>query len=186
MVAAAAMILAGVVHLAIFRQHWEHAPAHGLFFVVTGIAQVTWSVAYSRSRSPFLASAGFIISLTLVAFWTVTRFVRTPFGHGPEEVDLAGVVTAASETICLVALAASMTAATLARPRPQARRLILGLVVASLVFTGLTYSVAIAAEPLLPGLTSVEEVEHEETPEAEHDDHSSLPFFRTVESHSRS
>lgn len=32
--------LAGIIHLWIIPEHWEHAPAHGLFFLGVGIAQI--------------------------------------------------------------------------------------------------------------------------------------------------
>jgi hypothetical protein len=170
MVAAVAMFLAGALHLAIFWEHWSHAPAHGLFFVVAGASQIVWALAYWRSQSSWLARAGFVLSLTLIIFWTLTRIVRAPFGHEPEGVDLAGVVTKACETICVVALAVTMTSASLAQPGALVRRLVVVLVVISFAFAGITYSVAIAAEPLFPALAPVEDEHHIESHEEQHEE----------------
>ena len=47
--AAVSMVAAGLIHLAIAPLHWGHAPAHGLFFAVSGLAE-----AALRTASPVL------------------------------------------------------------------------------------------------------------------------------------
>lgn len=87
------IMLAGVLHLMVVREHWAHAPAHGLFFLVAGLFQIGWSIAFLRSNSETLGRLGFVAALVLVLLWAITRLIPVPFGHGPEEVDTPGVAT---------------------------------------------------------------------------------------------
>ena len=50
-----ATIVAGVIHLVIIPEHWEHAPAHGIFFLVVGIVQIVWGIAIWRKPSAWMA-----------------------------------------------------------------------------------------------------------------------------------
>jgi hypothetical protein len=34
--------LAGLIHLVITPQHWAHAPAHGILFVIVGVVELIW------------------------------------------------------------------------------------------------------------------------------------------------
>ena len=42
-------ILAGIIHLVLVSAHMEHVPAHGLFFLLVGIAQISWGVMSGAS-----------------------------------------------------------------------------------------------------------------------------------------
>jgi hypothetical protein len=174
------MLLAGVLHLMVVRDHWGHAPAHGLFFLIAGIVQIAWSIAFLRSSSETLGRLGFLVSLVLVLLWAVTRVLPAPFGHGPEEVDTPGVLTKLCEIACAASLglfiAASAASASSAtnQPRRAVWRPIVGLVVAAFVLTGLTYRAARAAEPLLPSL-SAEAAEHHEHPQLPTETHDHVP-----------
>ncbi len=165
------MMLAGVLHLYVVRDHWAHAPAHGLFFLTAGVLQIAWSIAFLRSDREILRRFGFVGALVLVLLWAVTRIVPAPFGHGPEEVDLPGVATKLCEVACAAALGLLIAASAAAQPRRTAWRPVVGLAAAALVLTGLTYGVARAAEPILPGLSAeaAEQHEHPVAPGAEHD-----------------
>ena len=45
LLAAAAIGAAGIIHFIVAPEHWEHAPAHGLFFIVVGVIELVWAVA---------------------------------------------------------------------------------------------------------------------------------------------
>jgi len=164
------MLLAGVLHLYVVREHWSHAPAHGLFFLIAGLLQIAWSIAFLRSNTETLRRLGFVGMVVLVLLWGVTRILPAPFGHGPEEVDLPGVATKLCEAACAVALGLTIAASAAVQPRRTAWRPVVALAAAALVLTGLTYGVARAAEPLLPGL-SAEAAEHHEHDEATGTEH---------------
>jgi hypothetical protein len=167
------MMLAGVMHLYVVRDHWAHAPAHGLFFLIAGIFQIGWSIALLRADSEALRRTGFVGVLVLVLLWGVTRLLPAPFGHGPEEVDVPGVATKVCEVACAAALGLLIAASAISvttQPRRTAWRPVAGLAIAAFALTGLTYGAARAAEPLLPGL-SAEAVEQHEHPGAPAPDH---------------
>jgi hypothetical protein len=165
------MLLAGVLHLYVVRDHWDHAPAHGVFFLIAGLLQIAWSIAFLRSDTQILRRFGFVGVLVLVLLWAATRIIPAPFGHGPEEVDLPGVATKLCEVACAAALGLLIAASAAAQPHRTAWRPVVALAAAALVLTGLTYGVARAAEPILPGLSAeaAEHHEHDEATGAEHE-----------------
>ena len=52
-----ALALAGAIHLIISPEHYGHAPAHGIFFAISGLAQVFWAVAawFRMNRAVYYA-----------------------------------------------------------------------------------------------------------------------------------
>ena len=67
----AAIAVAGLVHLIIAPGQVSHAPAHGGFFAVAGVAQITWAVAFWRYRSSQLGWIGMALSGGLIVLrWT--------------------------------------------------------------------------------------------------------------------
>jgi len=164
--AASGMLLAGLLHIAVAAEHWSHAPAHGLFFVIAGIGQIVWSIAFWRTASPPLEKVGFLLAAVLLLLWGLTRILPAPFGHEPEAVEAAGLITKACEAVCVTALVLLMVAGAVPQARARSWRTVVELSVASLVLTGLTYGAARAAEPLLPGLKAEEHTpsQHEHAP----------------------
>lgn len=98
--------LAGVVHLLIAPLHYAHAPAHGLFFALAGLAQVVWAVAFWYRPSLLLYRMGLSLSGGLIILWLLTQTMGAPFGHGSEPVDASAVVCKACELIGLISLVA--------------------------------------------------------------------------------
>jgi hypothetical protein len=171
--ASGAMFLAGVFHLLIGPYHWEHAPAHGIFFVIAGLVQIGWAVAFWRSGSRSLAKIGFVLALALIVLWAITRAVAAPFGHGPEAVDSAGVATKLCEIVCAASLAVLLASSLFVPGRRPAWVTLAGLTVLALALAGVTYEVALAAQPVFPALagSSPAEHEHHEVDPGEHEAH---------------
>lgn len=181
--AALLVALAGLIHLLLAPQHWAHAPAHGVFFVVAGIAEIAWGVAVWRRPSLALYYIGLVGAGGLVVLWGITRVLPAPFGHGPEPIEMMALVCKASEGLSMVVLAALILPATMSGTKRSAVwRSIVLLVVAAFIVGFLTYGVARAAEPVLPWLGATEhqheeenvpdtehEHKHETTPASEHD-----------------
>jgi hypothetical protein len=161
MAASGAMFLAGVIHLLIVRDHWGHAPAHGIFFVIAGLVQIGWAVAFWRSGSRSLARVGFVLALGLIVLWGITRAVAAPFGHGPEEIETAGLVTKLGEIVCAVSLAVLLASTLFVPGRRPAWATLVGLSLLAPLLAGVTYEVALAAQPLLPALAGSGHEEHE-------------------------
>lgn len=172
---------AGLVHIVIAPAHWQHAPAHGLFFVLAGIVELGWAVVYWRQPSLRLTLIGIGLAAMLVMLWLLARALPAPFGHGPETIDTWSVVCKLSELVGALALGVLVfqvigTAAN----RGKVARMVLLAVVAGLLAGATTYAVARAAEPLFPSLAAVEhEDDHDEGEEhdesEEHDAEPVLP-----------
>lgn len=173
MVASGAMFLAGAFHLLIVRDHWEHAPAHGILFVIAGLVQIVWAAAFWRSGSRSLARVGFVLALGLIVLWGITRAVAAPFGHGPEEIDSAGLVTKLCETVCAVSLAVLLASTLFVPGRRPAWVTLGGLALLAVLLAGVTYEAALAAQPFLPALagSGAAEHEHHEGESGEHEGH---------------
>lgn len=153
---------AGLVHIVIAPAHWQHAPAHGLFFVLAGIIELGWAVIYGRQPSLRLTLIGIGLAAMLVMLWLLARALPAPFGHGPETIDTWSVVCKLSELVGALALGVLVFQVIGSTAnRAKVARLVLLAVVAGLLAGVTTYAVARAAEPLFPSLAAVEhEDEH--------------------------
>ena len=153
--ACATVALSGVIHLGITSEHSLHAPAHGLFFATLGVFQIGWAAAYWIVPRRWLRWAGFVLSGGMIVLWGVTRFLPAPFAGHPEEIDLAGLVSKALETIALMSL--MVEEGPQRSPFAQQARLILGgLLIA--VISGLgAYASALALEPFAPPLLAAQD-----------------------------
>jgi hypothetical protein len=159
--------LAGLIHLILAPTHFAHAPAHGIFFVAAGVAEILWALAFWRKPSPRLYYAGIALIGGLVFLWLITRFFVSPFEHEPGAWDLGGLACKASELLGILTLGtlavqgqiAGMPPSTLMRTASIAALL-------SLVVGGVTYGGGLAVEPLLPSLAAMDE--HEQGEAAAH------------------
>jgi hypothetical protein len=170
--AAVAVAIAGAVHILIAPQHYQHAPAHGVFFLVAGLVEIGWAVAYFRKASRRLLHVGIGLGSSLIVLWLLTRSLPVPFGHDAEPVDTWAVVCKLSELVGVIALGvlAFQTlgegTTRLANTRALLLAIVLGLAVGSA-----TYVVARAAEPLLPALTAADENHHHSDEAIGHEEH---------------
>jgi hypothetical protein len=100
--AVAATVVAGLVHIAVMPEHFEESPLYGSFFVVLAVGQAayTWCLLVNPSR-PVL-SAGVLGNAAVVTLWLVTRTVGLPFGPFAGQVEPVGVLD-------LVAVTAELT-----------------------------------------------------------------------------
>ncbi len=98
-------VLAGIIHLVIIPQQWGHAPAHGIFMAVSGIVEIAWAFIFYRRPTKTVAGAGIVIAIAMIVLWIITRIFTAPFGPGPEEIDLAGIVSKLLELAGAVLLA---------------------------------------------------------------------------------
>lgn len=113
---AAALALAGAIHLVLIPEHFGESPLFGVTF--TGIAAVQLGLAAVFWRGPGRRAHRIALGATLaiLAVWAGTRFVEPPTGSGPEEVDAWGVVAAGVELAAVVLLASTIPASS-GRPR---------------------------------------------------------------------
>jgi hypothetical protein len=100
--AVAATVVAGVVHIVVMPEHFEESALYGSFFVVLAVGQAAyaWCLLVNPSR-PVLA-AGVLGNAAVVVLWLVTRTVGLPFGPFAGEVEPVGLLD-------LVAVTAELT-----------------------------------------------------------------------------
>ena len=100
----AAIAIAGLVHMGIAPGLLSHAPAHGIFFGLAGVAQVAWALTFWRVRSSELTWTGMALSGGLIVLWVSTRVMPAPFEPTPHMIDWSLVVTKVAEFIGFIAL----------------------------------------------------------------------------------
>jgi hypothetical protein len=166
--AAGLMVVAGLLHLVIVPIHWAHAPIHGAFFVLMGLVQIGWGIAFWRHPSTALYRAGVLLAGGLITLWLITRFLPAPFEHEPGPVDIFGIICKIAEGLGIVTLIAIVvTGTTSGEMRRLAWRMAGILVAAAFLIGWAAYGVGLALEPVLPGLGATEH--HQEQSEHEHE-----------------
>lgn len=165
-------ITAGVIHLVLVPRHVEHAPAHGLFFLVVGLAQIIWGILVWRQPNLKLYYIGAVMAGWLIVLYAVTRWLPAPFAHHPEAIEAIDIVCKLCEGLGMTSLLILIFQGTvLHASRLNVWRAISLIVLVSFAAAFATYGVARAAEPVLPGLAGpVPEHHHDENAPLE-DDH---------------
>lgn len=143
---AAALLIAGAVHLALVPGHVQDVPVHGAVMAFTGVFEVGWGLLFLWRPSIDLANGGVVLGAWAISLWVLTRVLPAPFGHGPEAVDPEGIL------VKLLEIGAILGLLVIARPRPPVLWMArpLGLVVLGLLVGALTYSAGVAAEQVTP------------------------------------
>ncbi len=103
--AAICVAFAGLVHLLSAPQHLEHV-GHALFLILAGVTEVSWGLAFWRKPSAALYSLGVVLAGAFIVLWAITRVVAAPFGHGPGDVEVAGIISKLAEGVGLGGLLA--------------------------------------------------------------------------------
>ncbi len=152
-----AIALAGLIHLWVALIHYTHAPAHGIFFVVAGIVEILWSLAFWRRPSPGLYRTGLALAGGLVVLWAITRALPAPFGHGPEAIEAGGLVCKVSELVGVIALVMLALRGQLPGVVKRSARWVAGEALAlALIMGWASWGVGYAATPLWPASGSQE------------------------------
>ena len=173
-------ILAGIIHLILVPLHMEHAPAHGLFFLLVGMAQIVWGIMMWRQPTLRLYYFGAIMAGWLIVLYIVTRLLPAPFSHGPETIETLDLVCKLCEGLGMVSLLILIFQGLVFHAGHfNAWRAISLILLVSFLAGFVTYGLARGAEPVLPWLAgSVEEHHDENAPlEEHHHDESFLDSF---------
>lgn len=152
--AVVSLALAGGIHLGLVPEHFEHSPAHGIFFAIVGVAEILWAFVFWRRPGRILYYIGVGLSGGLIVLWAVTRVFPAPFEHTLGEIDLAGIVCKLVEFVGLVALVSWALRSKISGIKKQsmARVALVALLVA-LVSGLFSFGVGHAAEPFFPSLS---------------------------------
>lgn len=150
--------IAGLIHLVLAPQHFEHAPAHGIFFVIAGIIEVFWAFLFWKRPSQWLYWTGVAIAGGLLVLWIITRFWLAPFEHETGGLDIGGIACKLSELAGVIALCAMAIKGSLPDMKPTTPLRLVSLATALSIASGLLlYGAGHAMEPLLPSLAAGEQ-----------------------------
>jgi hypothetical protein len=102
--AAIALVGAGIIHFAYAPVHLDEELSHGLFFLVTGWAQLALAVALATRVRPrrLWLGATVLVSLGAVATWVVSRTVGVP-GADAESVGFPDTTATVLEALAVLA-----------------------------------------------------------------------------------
>ena len=140
----ASLLGGAAVHAAVVREHVDHWPAAGLFFVVLAVAGSVMGMALLRRVDALRLLAALALTVGPLLVWLVSRTAGLPFGPEAGEPEQVGLADGAA---CLLALIAAGAALILLRTAPQLRTRVLP---AAAQFAGL----GLVAVVTVVGLTS--------------------------------
>lgn len=89
-------LIAGAVHLWIAPYHYNHAPAHGIFFALVGILQLVWAFEAWRNPAPRVLAGGAFLAGGVVVLWGLTELFPIPYDH-QHGADGSAYITKAAE-----------------------------------------------------------------------------------------
>jgi hypothetical protein len=155
---AVALLSAGAaaIHFAVAKSHFGEYTPYGVFFLLSGAAQLAWPLlVLFRPVRPLLV-IGAVGNLLIAALWAVDRIWGLPIGPEhwkPEAVGFADAAASAFELLltvgCLALLAPSLHAQAHAR-RPGRVGLLLTAAVGVPTVLGLLSAIGVASTVLTP------------------------------------
>jgi hypothetical protein len=148
---------AAAIHLAVARMHFDEYTLFGVFFVMSGIAQLAWAVwAVLRPSRPLLV-VGAVGNLLIAVLWAVDRIWGLPIGPEhwkPESIGFADVAASAFEVLlaagCLALLRRWAPRHAVASPIRWAAAAGLVLAVGVLTTMGLLSTIGVGSSFLTP------------------------------------
>jgi hypothetical protein len=149
---------AGLVHLAVVREHFSEYWLFGVFFTVLGLAQIAWALgAFARPTVPLPQLTG-VVTFGVLVLWVVARTTGLPIGPEPWTAEAFG----RADVLCAVleiALLACLLVATREVRRPEDRAEVSPAAPAR--FVGLVIAGALAVSALAtPAMAATETGEH--------------------------
>ncbi len=108
---------AGLVHVAVVREHLEVSVSHGVFFALVGLAQVGWALLALRGPAVPWPRTTVAVTLALIALWAVSRAIGLPFGLGGKEpVGTADVLAVVLEVGLILSVALAVRSGVMVTP----------------------------------------------------------------------
>jgi hypothetical protein len=98
------MLSAGLVHFIVAPDHYNHSPAHGIFFALAGLTEIVWAMSFYRRPNRISMNLGFAIAGGLITLWLLTRFLPSPFEGTLGAIEFWGVYSKTAELMSIVFL----------------------------------------------------------------------------------
>lgn len=147
-----ALAIAGLIHLYISPHHFSHAPAHGIFFALSGAAQLLWAIAAWFRTNRTMYYLGLALSGGMAVLWLLTQVWTPPFAEMAEPIDTWAIASKAAEMAGFFALVFFFSRWTTQHDAPKVERNLLAGVAAAVVVGVLFFAGGYAAQPMLPAL----------------------------------
>ena len=125
LIAAAGLILSGLVHLALTPEHLREAPILGLGFFGVAILQLALGGIFTRRNGQNLWPAALMLTIFSLTVYLISRTSGLPFGHeqGAEAVAPIDLVSKVAELVTAAALLVSIHTTTRFWPSGRSLRL---------------------------------------------------------------
>jgi hypothetical protein len=104
-VAATASAGAAAIHFAVVSEHLDEYVLFGVFFVVSGLAQLLWAPAVIFRPNRAVVAVGALGNAAIIVVWIVSRTVGVPLGPeagSAEAVAVADVAATALEAVIVL------------------------------------------------------------------------------------
>ncbi len=111
--------VAGLIHLALIREHFTEQFVYGLVFTALALFQLTLALWLAVRPGPAVYRLGIWGSGLIVLVYVLTRLIPLPGANAPEEVDVLGIVATGLELAAVVLLALALPESA---PRRQSQR----------------------------------------------------------------
>jgi hypothetical protein len=150
--AALASVGAAAIHFAVAKMHFDEYTLFGVFFVLSGIAQLVWPVWLLLRRWSPLFVLGAVGNALIVALWAVDRVWGLPIGPEhwkPDPVGFGDSVASGLEVVLVVCTLALMGRGRSGAPQ-QKTKLLLTFGVAALTTLALLSVLGVASSFLTP------------------------------------
>lgn len=155
------LISAGLIHALIAPDHGTHAPAHGLFFGLVGLAQLSYGALWWRRGGTGLRLPGLLLSGGVIVIWGLSHWVATPFATTTHALDWAASATKLAEATAFVALLWLDRHGFFDRTWANPAGVLIQSSASSLVAGGLIWGLALALSPSLPQLAEAPDHTHD-------------------------
>lgn len=100
-------IAAGTIHMLLVQDHMAEAFEWGVFFAVTGAAQVIYGFVFVKVQNSFMHYLGVVGNAAIVTLYVYARLFTPPFSPelGPvSEIDAPGIIANIIEVILVILL----------------------------------------------------------------------------------
>jgi hypothetical protein len=100
--------VAGLIHLALIREHFAEHFVYGLVFTALALFQLTLALLLGVRPGPRVYRLGIWGSGLIVLVYVLTRLIPLPGASAPEEVDALGIVATVLELAAVLLLALAL------------------------------------------------------------------------------
>jgi hypothetical protein len=100
--------LGALIHGTVVPGHWREYPPYAVCFALLALAQGVWAIAFFRAPTARLLRWAALLSLAVIAVWSISRTTGLPVGPEPGTPEAVGAPDLAATAAELVLAAAGL------------------------------------------------------------------------------